>query len=149
MIDQARHARWMKLDLICLPGNKKHIIFHQQKVLWNTSNKQFFKQVMSGWGGGGQATVTMQQLSSPSDWGWLKQNNVWIPNWTELHAIAECCQELQKCGCKRSSCTGNCKCYRSGLAQYLILATVKKMTNCSLCIFFASVRTLFVMCLLS
>ena len=35
------------------------------------------------------------------------------------------------------------------LAQYFVLATVKKMTNCSLCIFFASKQTLFLMCLLS
>ena len=26
----------------------------------------------------GQATVTVQQLPSPSNWGWLKQNNAWV-----------------------------------------------------------------------
>ena len=64
----------------------------------------------------GQSTVTEQQLPSPSNWGWSKQNNVWVPKWTTLSAIAECCQEIQKCGCKKSNCTGNCKCYRSGLS---------------------------------
>ncbi|XP_078311331.1 uncharacterized protein LOC144618661 [Crassostrea virginica] len=26
------------------------------------------------------------------------------------------CQELLKCGCKKSNCVGNCKCYRAGLS---------------------------------
>lgn len=64
----------------------------------------------------GQTTVTVQVLQSPSNWGWLKQDSAWSPHWTKLSAVAECCQELQKCGCKRSSCTGNCKCFRSGLS---------------------------------
>ena len=63
----------------------------------------------------GQSTVTEQQLPSLSNWRWSKQNNVWVPKWTELSAITECCQETQKCGCNRPTCTGNCKCYRSCL----------------------------------
>ena len=51
--------------------------------------KQAILQASHVWG---QASVTMQQLPPSSDWGWLKQNNAWIPNWTELPAIVECCQ---------------------------------------------------------
>ncbi|CAG2229387.1 unnamed protein product [Mytilus edulis] len=31
---------------------------------------------------------------------------MWIPHWTQLAAIAAACQELQKCGCKKT-CSGN------------------------------------------
>ena len=60
--------------------------------------------------------MTEQKLPSPTNWGWSKQDNVWAPKWTELPAIAECCQEIQKCGCKKSNCIGNCKCYYSGIS---------------------------------
>ena len=64
----------------------------------------------------GQSTVTEQKLPSPTNWRWSLQANVWTPKWMALPAIAECCQEIQKCGCKKSNCIGNCKCYRSGLS---------------------------------
>ena len=64
----------------------------------------------------GQSTVTEQKLPSPTNWRWSLQDNVWTPKWTALPAIAEYCQEIQKCGCKKSNCIGNCKCYRSGLS---------------------------------
>ena len=30
----------------------------------------------------GQSTVTEQKLSSPTNWGWSKQDNIWTPKWT-------------------------------------------------------------------
>ena len=64
----------------------------------------------------GQATIQEQVLPSPVNWGWIKESSegLWIPNWTNLPAIAASCQELQKCGCKKT-CSGRCKCYKAGL----------------------------------
>ena len=62
-----------------------------------------------------QAELCIQQVPSPEHWGWMKDNDSWKPKWTSLPAVAASCQELLKCGCKKSSCVGNCKCYRSGL----------------------------------
>ncbi|CAG2237565.1 ANPRB [Mytilus edulis] len=56
----------------------------------------------------GQAVTHDQHLPSPGDWGWVKENadGMWIPHWTQLAAIAASCQELHKCGCKKT-CSGN------------------------------------------
>ncbi|CAG2249487.1 unnamed protein product [Mytilus edulis] len=64
----------------------------------------------------GQAVTHDQHLPSPGDWEWVKENadGMWIPHWTQLAAIAASCQELHKCGCKKT-CSGNCKCYKAGL----------------------------------
>ncbi|CAG2186420.1 unnamed protein product [Mytilus edulis] len=55
----------------------------------------------------GQAVIHDQHLPSPGDWGWVKENadGMWIPHWTQLAAIAASCQELHKCGCKKT-CSG-------------------------------------------
>ena len=64
-----------------------------------------------------QVLVSNQDLPSPENWGWLKDKDsgTWKPKWTILPPVASSCQELLKCGCKKSNCVGNCKCYRSGL----------------------------------
>jgi hypothetical protein len=57
---------------------------------------------------------SQQSLSSPSEWGWTKGDNdgIWKPLWTTLPAVAECCPELLKCGCKKG-CNKCCKCIRA------------------------------------
>jgi len=54
----------------------------------------------------GQALSRIQNLPTPSNWGWKKENDVWVPHWTSLAPIAASCQELLKCGCKKN-CSGN------------------------------------------
>ena len=63
----------------------------------------------------GQSLILEPALPSPKQWGW-KDDHSWQPNWTSLPTVAACCQELAKCGCKKRSCSGNCKCFKSGLA---------------------------------
>ena len=58
----------------------------------------------------GEALSRIQNVSTPSNWGWKKENDVWVPHWTSLAPIAASCQELLKCGCKKN-CSGNCKCF--------------------------------------
>ena len=62
-----------------------------------------------------QATVCKPETLSSTDWGWIKETDVWKTCWSTLPPIATSCQELTKCGCKRE-CHGNCKCYRFGLS---------------------------------
>jgi hypothetical protein len=66
----------------------------------------------------GQSLNFSQDLPSPEDWGWKigTEECYWTPNWTTLPAIAASCQELLKCGCKKGSCSGRCKCYNAGLS---------------------------------
>ncbi|VDI64100.1 Hypothetical predicted protein [Mytilus galloprovincialis] len=66
----------------------------------------------------GQAVIHDQRLPSPGDCGWVKENadGMWIPHWTQVAAIAASCQELHKCGCKKT-CSGRCKCYKAGLTR--------------------------------
>lgn len=62
----------------------------------------------------GQSILHQPETHSPADWGWTKSGDTWKIFWTTLPPIAECCQQLTKCGCK-SECRGRCKCYRSSL----------------------------------
>ena len=64
----------------------------------------------------GQVLACRQALPSPADWGWTNDSGVWKPKWTLLPSVTSSCRELLKCGCKKSNCVGNCKCYRSGLS---------------------------------
>ena len=63
----------------------------------------------------GQATCADPDIGSPSDWGWMKSEEMWKVCWTQLPPIASSCQELTKCSCKKG-CTSRCKCIRSELA---------------------------------
>lgn len=64
----------------------------------------------------GQSLIKEPESKSPSDWGWMKQeDNTWKVFWSSLVPIAKSCQELTKCGCKRE-CIGRCKCYSFSLA---------------------------------
>jgi hypothetical protein len=44
----------------------------------------------------------MIDVFTPSNWGWKKENGVWVPHWTSLAPIAASCRELLKCGCKKN-----------------------------------------------
>ena len=61
-----------------------------------------------------QATVSMQELPSPEDWGWKLVDDVYVPHWTELPEASVALRDLVKCGCKNNTCRGNCKCIKSG-----------------------------------
>ena len=59
----------------------------------------------------GQALKRHTQMPSPSNWGWVKQDEEWKVFWTPLPPIAESCWELTKCGCTKA-----CKCFRYELS---------------------------------
>ena len=62
----------------------------------------------------GQALEPMQELPSPSEWGWQQSPEGWSPRWTMLDEASKACSELIKCGCKRA-CRGLCKCTKANL----------------------------------
>ena len=64
----------------------------------------------------GQSLILEPALPSLKQWGWKEDDHNWQPNWKSLPTVAASCQELAKCGCKKRSCSGNCKCFKSGLA---------------------------------
>ena len=63
----------------------------------------------------GQALISQQDIPSPTEWGWEQSENGWIPKWTDLPEASVACQELIRCGCKKS-CQGLCKCFRANLS---------------------------------
>ena len=81
-------------------------------------NGAYKKSSISGWTCMGQTLECFQCLPSPENWAWQneKENGNWKPKWTTSTAVTASCQELLKCGCKKSNCVGNCKCYRAGLS---------------------------------
>ena len=74
----------------------------------------------------GQTMNARPCLPSPANYGWFEQNGKWEIHWTDLPPIAQSCQELTKCGCKKG-CSGRCKCYCYGLYPVLhfVVAHVK------------------------
>ena len=42
----------------------------------------------------------IQDIPTPEDWGWRKQENSWKPIWMTLPEAASTCNELIRCGCK-------------------------------------------------
>ena len=53
-------------------------------------------------------------MPSPSEWGWTKLSDNWIPLWGTLPEASKCCQELIKCSCK-ALWRGRCKCCKANL----------------------------------
>ena len=51
----------------------------------------------------------------PSNWGWEKVENKYLPFWSELTEASLACCGLIKCSCKRA-CRGRCKCFQQELA---------------------------------
>jgi hypothetical protein len=62
----------------------------------------------------GQTTISLPEIDSPVNWGWTKTDGKWRIVWSTLPPVADSCQELTKCACKKG-CQGRCKCYKSGL----------------------------------
>ena len=49
-------------------------------------------------------------LPCPSEFGWEKEHNVWVPHWISIPALGKKSRELVSCTCK-----GDCS--KSGLAR--------------------------------
>ena len=63
-----------------------------------------------------QSMLPMQQLPVPEQWGWKKDDEKFIPFWTEKPVAAIAVRELIKCGCNvLKGCRGNCKCLKAAL----------------------------------
>ncbi len=62
----------------------------------------------------GQTLVLQPILPCPSNWGWKRDNQSWIPYWTALPQAKDICYELIRCGCKLG-CGGRCKCKKANL----------------------------------
>ena len=60
-----------------------------------------------------QLHLTLPELPSPAEWGWMKDGH-WKPVWTTLAQAQESCYELIHCSCKKA-CRGLCKCTRANL----------------------------------
>lgn len=64
----------------------------------------------------GQSLIGDPEVPSPDLWGWerVTDDSAWTPCWTTLPKAAKACQELLKCGCKKS-CSKRCKCVKANL----------------------------------
>lgn len=50
----------------------------------------------------------------PEKWGWLKEDDKWIPFWGKLPEASKICNELLRCSCKKG-CVARCKCVKAKL----------------------------------
>ena len=42
---------------------------------------------------------TKQNTPSPEGWGWIVDENTWVPGWSTMPIPAGACSELVKCEC--------------------------------------------------
>ena len=61
-----------------------------------------------------QMFAPIQSLASPEHCGWIYDDGVWQPRWTDLPEVADALRILVKCGCKKG-CKNACKCRKAGL----------------------------------
>ncbi|CAM1324835.1 Uncharacterised protein r2_g3373 [Pycnogonum litorale] len=54
-------------------------------------------------------------LPAPIEWGWAKDGDFWCPVWSLKPEASKTCRELIKCSCRKSNCTGRCKCHKANL----------------------------------
>ena len=64
----------------------------------------------------------------PSNWGWEKVDNKYLPFWSELIEASLGCRELIKCNCKRA-CRGRCKCFQQELKCTELCSCSGQCTN--------------------
>ena len=64
----------------------------------------------------------------PSNWGWEKVNNKYLPFWSELAEASLACHELIKCSCKKS-CRGRRKCFQQELKSTELCSYSGQCTN--------------------
>ena len=55
----------------------------------------------------------MVASSQPSEYGWKREDGIWIPLWITIPEVGKCTKELLKCSCK-GNCS-SCSCGRLGL----------------------------------
>lgn len=60
-----------------------------------------------------QTLCPIPELPNPSDWGWVKKDNIWEPLWTTVSEASKACRELISCGCKKGCKSSLCGCKRS------------------------------------
>ena len=53
------------------------------------------------------------QIPQPSEFGWKREDGIWIPLWITIPEVGKCTKELVKCSCK-GNCS-SCSCGRLGL----------------------------------
>ena len=63
----------------------------------------------------GMATTASYVLPDPTQWGWSKEGDIYIPQWMTKPEAAKICYKLAHCGCKKG-CKTRCKCRVSALA---------------------------------
>ena len=77
--------------------------------------------------------VPQQQLPSPTNWGWEKTQDGWMPKQTTLPEASTACNELLHCGCKKSY-QGLWKCFRAKLKCTFLCACAghcsRRCCNC-------------------
>ncbi|XP_061721794.1 uncharacterized protein LOC133528424 isoform X2 [Cydia pomonella] len=62
----------------------------------------------------GQCLIKNQNIPCPSEWGWQKEGEVWVPLWTQSPMAAQACLELIRCRCLKS-CRNKCNCSKRQL----------------------------------
>ncbi len=64
----------------------------------------------------GQCLEPMQNLPSPSEWGWQDVNGIWSPLWSQKAEAMKSLLMLTSCGCKTGCQTKRCKCRKTSLS---------------------------------
>jgi len=107
-------------ECLSLDQARKHMFTKKAKTLENippTSNaflqhiRQAVYQAVHCWS---HSLEVQMPVFDPSEWGWCKGGDAWLPQWTTIPQVSQMCQELLCCSCKKA-CTSRCKCVKASL----------------------------------
>ena len=86
---------------ISMEDIERYVVLNFFWVVLNSLTNDALKQDGHIWG---QCHIGLPQTPSPSSWGWKRkaEDSPWTPYWTTLPEAAKICQELLRCGCKKS-----------------------------------------------
>lgn len=103
-LDTARMQMFTKKSksLESLPPTSDSFLQHVKRAVY---------QAVHCWG---HCMEKQPHFPDPSEWGWTKDGESWVPQWMTLPEVSQSCSELIHCGCKKG-CFGRCKCVKSHL----------------------------------
>ena len=103
-LDQARKHMFTKKSktLETIPPTSNAFLQHVRRTVY---------QAVHCWS---HCLEPLMPTFDPVQWGWCKDGEKWLPQWTTIPQVSSVCQELLCCSCKKS-CTARCKCVKANL----------------------------------
>ena len=98
LVNKLRESMFPKKEFSQIPPTQGALLQHTKRCIYQAS---IWLKCMEN----------IINAPDPSHFGWVCQENIFIPHWTDLPPISAECSALLHCGCKSMPlCSRNCRC---------------------------------------